>query len=117
VRIEIFQERAMRLPRFRFTMRKMMVVVAAVAVVETLWIETARMSRRRLDYQLRSIGHGIAAARYDGRGVVSCRGPLEPPSAVRNPSRAAYHAAMSRKWADAAEHPWLPVEPDPPEPQ
>jgi hypothetical protein len=27
-----------------------------------------------------------------------------------------YHAAMARKYRAAARHPWLPVEPDPPEP-
>jgi hypothetical protein len=29
---------------------------------------------------------------------------------------AAYHAAMARKYKYAANHPWLPVAPDPPEP-
>jgi hypothetical protein len=29
----------------------------------------------------------------------------------------AYHAAMQRKYEDAARRPWLPVEPDPPEPR
>jgi hypothetical protein len=31
--------------------------------------------------------------------------------------RIAYHDLMRRKYEDAARHPWLPVEPDPPEPQ
>jgi hypothetical protein len=107
----------MRLLRVRFSIRQIMVVVAAVAVIVAVRIETARMRLRRLDCQLRSLDHSIGAARYDGRGVVSCRGPIELPSSVDNPRRAAHHAAMSRKWADAAEHPWLPVEPDPPEPE
>src|SRR5437870_1763631 len=29
----------------------------------------------------------------------------------------AFHAEMSRKYSYAARHPWLPVEPDPPEPE
>lgn len=29
---------------------------------------------------------------------------------------AEYHAAMKAKYARLARHPWLPVEPDPPEP-
>ena len=105
----------MRLPRM--TTRRWMVAMAIVAVIVVVRIKIARMKLRRLDCQLRSIAHTIGAARYDGTGVVSCRGPYELPSSVYNPRRAAYHAAMSRKWADAAEHPWLPVEPDPPEPQ
>jgi hypothetical protein len=31
--------------------------------------------------------------------------------------RVAYHAAMARKYRRAARSPWLPVEPDPPEPE
>lgn len=31
--------------------------------------------------------------------------------------RVAYHAAMARKYRRAARYPWLPVEPDPPEPE
>jgi hypothetical protein len=31
--------------------------------------------------------------------------------------RATYHAALRRKYERAARYPWLPVEPDPPEPQ
>ena len=30
--------------------------------------------------------------------------------------RADYHGAMRRKYERAARYPWLPVEPDPPEP-
>jgi hypothetical protein len=65
---------------------------------------------------LRSLDHGLAAMRYDGRPALSCRGPVELPSSVRDPRKAAYHAAMSKKWAEAAEHAWLPVAPDPPGP-
>ena len=107
----------MRWHRVRFTIWQVMVVVAAVAVIVAVRIEAARMRLRRLDYHLRAIDHTIGAARYDGTGVVSCRGSYELPSSVYNPRKAAYHAAMSRKWADAAEHSWLPVKPDPPEPK
>jgi hypothetical protein len=103
--------------RVRFSIRQIMVVVAAVAVIVAVRIEIARMRLRRLDYQLRAINHTIGAARYDGTGVVSCRGPYEHPSSDYNPRKAAYHAAMARKWAAAAEHPWLPVAPNPAEPE
>jgi hypothetical protein len=57
----------------RFRIWQIMAVVAAVAVVMAVRIETARMRLRRLDYQLRSIDLTIGAARYDWTGVVSCR--------------------------------------------
>jgi hypothetical protein len=106
----------MRLRRVRFSIRQIMVAVAAVALAMAIRIETARIRLRSLDYQLRSLDHGLAAMRYDGRPVFSCRGPVEFPSLFRNPRKAAHHAAMSRKWAEAAEHAWLPITPDPPEP-
>jgi hypothetical protein len=34
----------------------------------------------------------------------------------KSPRRAAYYADLRRKYEFAALHPWLPVEPDPPEP-
>jgi hypothetical protein len=36
---------------------------------------------------------------------------------VRLPKKIAYHAAMAHKYEHAARYPWLPVEPDPPEPE
>ena len=109
----------MRLPRVRFSVRQIMVAVAAVALIMAIRIETDRMRLRSLDYELQSLVHSLAAMRFDGRGpqLHSCRGPYEPPPSVRNPRKVAYHAAMSRKWAGAAEQPWLPVAPDPPMPE
>jgi hypothetical protein len=37
--------------------------------------------------------------------------------AAANAQRGAYHAAMARKYRYAALHPWLTIEPDPPEPK
>ena len=31
--------------------------------------------------------------------------------------RADHHASLARKYERAARYPWLPVEPDPPEPE
>jgi hypothetical protein len=36
--------------------------------------------------------------------------------AAADAQRGGYHAALARKYRYAASHPWLPVEPDPPEP-
>ena len=35
----------------------------------------------------------------------------------RLPGKIAYHAAMAAKYQHAVRYPWLPVEPDPPEPE
>jgi hypothetical protein len=106
----------MALPRVRFTIRQLMIAVAGVALIlAIIRIETAR-SQWYLDCTLRSLDHRLAAMSYSGSRGWSCWAPLVPPPTVRNPTRAAYHAAMARKWAVAAEHPWFPVAPDPPEP-
>ena len=38
-------------------------------------------------------------------------------STANLPRKIGYHAAMARKYEHAAGYPWLPVEPDPPEPE
>ncbi len=36
---------------------------------------------------------------------------------ARLPGKIAYHAAMADKYQHAARYPWLPIEPDAPEPE
>jgi hypothetical protein len=36
--------------------------------------------------------------------------------AAENAANVHYHAALARKYERAARYPWLPVEPDPPQP-
>jgi hypothetical protein len=104
----------MRLTRARFTIRRMMVVVAVIALL----LGAAAILRRQAhlqqlaDYhaetarQLRS-SHG-SIIRPDGAYV---HVPLTPPRL------ADYHEDLARKYERAARYPWLPVEPDPPEPE
>ena len=81
-----------------------MAVVAGVAVVVAVRIETARMRLRRLDYQLLDRPyHRRGEVRRDGSGLLPRT--YEPPSSVYNSRKAAYHAAMARKWADSAPLP------------
>ncbi len=92
-----------------------MVAVAGVALtLAIIRIETARARRWNLDCTLRSLDHGLAAMSYSGQRGFSRCAPLVPPSTDRNLRKAAYHTAMARKWAVAAEYPWFPVAPDPP---
>lgn len=90
----------MRLPRVRFTMRLMMIVVAILANVLGLlgWLDRrARQFRDRRDF------HRARWSAIDEGFEVEA-------------APAAYHRAMAEKYRRAAECPWLPVEPDPPEP-
>jgi hypothetical protein len=87
----------MRPPRLRFTVRRLMLVVALAAC--SVWgyrmwrvsREYARVERHRTHY------------------------PIGYPSADAA-EKAAYDAALARKYQRAARYPWLPVEPDPPQP-
>ncbi len=99
----------MRWPRVRFTVRRMMVAVAGVAVVLVL-------------YQRHRTFERLAA---DHRNAAMIARPIRIIS--RQPRRwiwmllpSPYHERedeLARKYERAARYPWLPVEPDPPEPQ
>jgi hypothetical protein len=106
----------MRLPRVRFTVRRMMVAVAVAALLligVVLW-------RRSEEYRRRAESHdsllwselpvAVDEAASPGRlgGGLSVVGLLR---------RAKYHHDMSQKYWRAAARPWLPVAPDPPEPE
>jgi hypothetical protein len=97
------------------TMRRWMIAVAVVAVPLAAWDEMITLRRRRLDYELRALDHDLAAKVY-GRDseelpFISCFSSPPP----RDPTKAAFHATLARKWTEAARWPWLPVAPDPPE--
>jgi hypothetical protein len=113
----------MRLPRVRFTVRRMMVAVAAVAVATSLgisWQRRQHFLRITVGFALRESavqGQVLSSSRslprslqlhvYDGNGTTWT---------VR-PSNATYYAMMREKYDRAARYPFLPVAPDPPEPQ
>jgi hypothetical protein len=87
------------MPRVRFTVRRMTLVVAVLAVV--VW--GARMWQVSAAHQRRAMFHSLLAWRY-------ARQPMRPWLASR-------HAALASKYRRAARYPWLPVEPNPPEPR
>jgi hypothetical protein len=81
----------MKLPRVRFTVRRMMVAVAVLALAVGWWKQG---ERRRARFRALAIVHLIEAN--------------EPTD---------YHGRTAVKYMWATRYPWLPVAPDPPEPK
>jgi hypothetical protein len=101
-------------PRPKFTNRRIMVIVAVAALVlgGVRWHRWAMA--RRLVYQRIAIVHDIKGARFREAWVVCPHGELLPSQPESR--KAAYHEAMEDKYKTAANYPWFPVPPDPPEP-
>ena len=102
----------MCMPRFR--LRTLMAAVAVVGVAVGVWVATSRWPARRERHKVMTQAHRRAQLVAHGRwGRIDDTYALTKP----NPSLATYHARMVAKYRHAARYPWLPVGPDPPEPQ
>ena len=115
----------MRLPRM--TMRRWMIAVALIAT----GLGACEVARRRQRYRQlaamlarRELGEvaDLSAKAFTGPGcvidLVVDPETAELPAALEGSrQRALYYRRMSRKYKLAARYPWLPVEPDPPEPR
>jgi hypothetical protein len=93
----------MRLPRM--TTRRWMVAVAVIAVGCAVLASLIEMRRERF-------------ARIADRHI----SVFLTPAQVRDPERRSaerldWHSKMADKYMRAARYPWLPVEPDPPNPK
>jgi hypothetical protein len=97
----------MRVPRVRFTVRRMMVAVAMLAALLAIG---AGLQRRQARFErLFSYHRGLA-----GPMIIHSFDPGSPTSKTAS---GRWHWDLSMKYADAARRPWLPVAPDPPEPK
>jgi hypothetical protein len=107
----------MRLPRVRFTVRRLMAAVAAVAVGLASYEAGRRWSSHRRRCLTAVAGHQWAAEMFRARlrNNASAFYPTAADLRWAN-RRAEYHERMERKWAQAATRPWESVAPDPPEP-
>ncbi len=104
----------MRLPRM--TTRRWMLAVAAVAILLGLVVETAR---RRREYLHRAAHHQELSLRNGsifGEGVMIRYNPTTRKSDMTSLRKIEHHERLAEKYRQAARFPWLPVEPDPPEP-
>lgn len=91
----------MKLPRVQFTLRRMMILVAIAALIAG---GMAGLERRRLRLLEIAEAHAV---------------PIRVMTADTDINRPEWqwHFAMYAKYSQAARHPWLPVEADPPEPK
>jgi hypothetical protein len=130
----------MRLPRMRFTVRRMMIVVAFVGVLLAAGLEARWLHRKYREYVTRasidSYGERLYRewAAWDIKREADLRSKVEKywqgglddwalhmadyhgQKAAKFTLWADYHARMKAKYEAAARRPWLDVEPDPPEP-
>ena len=115
----------MKIPRIRFTVRRMMVAVAVLALAFGI----ARLWWARQRYLEKAAGHASFRAyllrspenikHWEERWTSGREGkparypwPAGPPFV---PAIAEYHEAMRLKYERAARYPWLSVAPDPPD--
>ncbi len=116
----------MRLPRVRFTVRRMMIAVAVVARsvrdrsplgVAQLYLEKAADHAGFRALVLRS---PETIAYWESRWTAQREGlPAKypwPSGTPFVPAMARYYDAMRIKYEQAARYPWLPIAPDPPKP-
>ncbi len=94
----------MKLPRVRFTVRRMMVAVA----VASLALGLSQWMRRRSG-RFDEIHRRHVRASFE---IAYSSGPWSDKEA-----RMTYHWRMITKYERAARYPFLPVAPDPPEPE
>ncbi len=91
----------MRLPRVQFTIRRLMIAVAVVAVAVSI---PAALRRGSETFARISEAHFHAAD------------ALHPPRQHGRVPLADWHLQLGRKYRAAAARPWLPVQSDPPKP-
>jgi hypothetical protein len=102
----------MKLPRVRFTVRRMMVAVAIIGLI----FGVAEMMRRRARFANEAETWALLADLFERGRFISVHSPTD--IVPKPPARfAAYYRMMAEKYRVAARFPFLPVPPDPPEPE
>jgi hypothetical protein len=100
----------MRLPKPRFTLRRLMlaVVIAAVVLAAGAW------GLKSVAYQRRAAYHRAQLRIWPELPYINAQQYSEAFEALLR--QRGWHEAMADKYERAARYPWLCVEPDPPEP-
>ena len=104
----------MRVPRVRFTIRRMMVLIAVIAVL----MLGAVMLQRQAEFKRLAEFHAREAFMISNSSHGTMIGADGMFVHVRVAPTAAekYHESLAKKYEWAAGHPWAQVEPDPPKP-
>ncbi len=112
----------MRFPRVRFSVRKIMVAVAILAVILGLLIgRRGRFRRLALAHKMESFALQVSDLEFY---LLLTAASGEKPEAEEQRNRTTrpvyqfreYHEAMADKYDRASDQPWLLVAPDPPPP-
>jgi hypothetical protein len=103
----------MRLPRFRFTVRRLiaLVISAGLAMAGAIMVKRSSEFRALAEEQAEAEQTSLAYA-DDARGA-----GRDPQRVARGEQMAAYHRGLRIKYERATRYPWLPVDPDPPIPE
>ncbi len=105
----------MRLPHVQFSVGRMMLAIAALAVALSC-VQTSRWWEVKqdvwaLECNLRAERHRLAAMRYRGIAVGhsgGCRGlPVAPYAYQPDAERAAHHTRLARQWRFAESRTWV----------
>jgi hypothetical protein len=118
----------MRMSRRRLKVRTLMIAVAIVAILLGAMVELPRLWNLRQQYLGFAAKYGYWETRLNGAvdlrqeityySIRLPRGPEPSPDRLaRMKAEASYFAGLRAKYERAARFPWLPVEPDPPEPK
>jgi hypothetical protein len=106
----------MRRPRVRFTVRRMMVAVAIMAVFFGA-ADGLRRRRESFGQQAKRFARKASdeynASMSVGRHATFGPSPLEMRISQAHYQLADHYSALKEKYERAASAPWLPVEPDP----
>jgi hypothetical protein len=97
----------MRLPRFRFTVRLLLILVTLVALglgLDGWMVRRSARFRRLVDH------HALVGGQSVEWGPGHCGMAVSTP-------RSLYHWELVAKYQHAARYPWFPVESDLPEPK
>jgi hypothetical protein len=99
------------------TTRRWMAIVAIVATLLALTIGVHRAKQTRDTYLIRAAYHAWREVRFRNWPARARDFVTRQLWEVQLEPLVEYHARLARKCSDAASRPWLPVEPDPPEPK
>jgi hypothetical protein len=94
----------------RMTTRRWMVAVAVVALLLGGIVGVYRLRRWHDGFVYRAQWHSRIVVTLRTRWRVAPNDPVPPRLIV-------YYRSLASKYQHAARYPWLPVEPDPPEPE